>query len=321
MSNRNLIFFNEQVFWECRKVIWLEDLADIAEGGHPLRISKRKDADPHSLQYCRWPDLHQYSNLAYRYNHRLLSFQSDALNAFAAVLQVLSRSFPGGFLHGLPEFFFDYALMWVPVFAPDKRAQGFPSWSWVSQAGDMSFLYYNACDQILAREVPGRRRLDPSVELRPLVRWYKTIRSTGEKHTINNSYNAHQLMRHDFKSTLPAGWKRHQMRQATRSGPQDSDEEIVCFRHEDVQPWGTLFNYPVPIIDKPLRPVAACWSTYLTFNTMRRHLIVGSVIPDPIGQRGYSNYWDVEVPGCLILSLLDDDNVQIGLLRSNFSDG
>jgi hypothetical protein len=320
MSNRNLIFFKEHVFWECRKATWLEDLADIAEGGYPLRSSKRKDTDPHSLQYCRWPDLHQYSNLAYRYNHRLLSFQSDGLNAFAAVLQVLSRSFPGGFLYCLPEFFFDYALMWVPIFAPDKRAHDFPSWSWVSQAGDMSFLYYQACDQILTREVPGRRRLEPSVELRPLVRWYKTNAKTGEKHMIDNSYNAHQLMRHDSNGTLPPGWTRHHIRQPVKSGPRGSEEEILCFRHEDVQPYGTLFNYPVPVIDEPLRPAATSWLSHLTFNSMRRHLIIGSVIPDPIGQRGYSNYWDVEKPGCLILSLLDTDGIQVGLLRSSFSD-
>jgi hypothetical protein len=87
-----------------------------------------------------------------------------------------------------------------------------------------------------------------------------------------------------------------------------------------VQPYGTLFNYPVPIIDEPLKPVTACWSAHLTFNSMGRHLVIGSVIPDPIGQRGYSNYWDDEVPGCLILSLLDSHGGQVGLLRSSFSD-
>ena len=320
LSNRNLVFFQDQVFWECRKTTWVEDLADIAEGAEPLRISKRKAADPHDLQYYKWPDLHQYANLAYRYNRRLLGFQSDALNAFAAVIQVLSRSFPGGFLHGLPEYLFDYALLWVPIFAQEKRSGEFPSWSWLSHAGDMTFMYYNTCDQVLVKQ--GRIWLTPSVELTPMVEWYKVDRNTGQKHRINNSYVEHQSARNDPKSILPPGWTRNVHKQS-HPGLKTNEENLVYFKHSDHgAAWGTPFVYPVPIADEPLRPEEGDWSPHLSFTTTRRPLVAGQVMRGRYesGGRGQSSYWNAEVPGCLVFSLVDATGRWVGLVRSSFID-
>ncbi|KAF2822345.1 HET-domain-containing protein [Ophiobolus disseminans] len=316
LSHRNLVFFQDQVFWECRRCTWIEDLADIPEGADPLRVSKRKPADPHDLQYYKWPDLHQYANLAYRYNRRLLGFQSDALNAFAAVTQVLSRSFPGGFLHGLPEYFFDYALLWLPIFAQDKRTCEFPSWSWVSQACDMTFMYYNTCDQIFVKK--GSLWLAPRIELTPMVEWFKKDIDTGHKHKINNSYNAHQIPRNDPNCELPPGWKRH-FHQQSHPRLERDEENFAWFRNDDHGgEWGTPFVYPIPIAEEPLRHTAGNWSNYLHFTTTRRYLVAGKAMRGRYesGGRGLSSYWNAEVPGCLVFSLLDEAGKYVGHVRS-----
>lgn len=319
LSNRNLVFFQDQVFWECRSSIWIEDIADAPEGANPLRISKRKRADRHDLQFLKWPDLRQYANLVQRYNYRLLSFQSDALNAFSAVIQVLNRSFPGGFLHGLPEFFFDYALLWLPVFPQKRRNYKCPSWSWLSHEGDMVFMYYNKADQLVFNSSIGSLMLAPGLELHPMVDWYKTSTITGEKHRVNNSYIEYQNMRKDPAQALPPGWSRH-MHHQSHPRLRSDQEDVVYFRHAEVQ--GVQFIYPVPISNEPLMPAIDSWSTQVNFTASRRFLAAGPEIKGRIesGGQGWSNYWNTEVAGCLYFSLLDAVGNWIGMMRSNADD-
>ncbi|KAH7085900.1 heterokaryon incompatibility protein-domain-containing protein [Paraphoma chrysanthemicola] len=319
LSHRNLVFFQDQVFWECRKATWIEDLADVSEGANPLTVSKRQAVDPHDLEYLRWPDLRQYANLAYRYNRRLLGFQSDALNAFAAVIQVLSRSFPGGFLHGLPEYYFDYAMLWVPIFEMEKRKFDGPSWSWLSLAGDMTFMYYSACDFLQVRK--ASLWLKPRLQLRPMVKWHKIHIRTGQKHLIDNSYYVHQMLRDDANSALPPGWSR-QVRKQSHPDIRRDENDFVWFKHDEILPWGTPFLYPVPVAPEPLPVAQDCWSTQLSFTAMRQHLLIGSVMRGRYesGGSGRSSYWDAEVPGCLVFSLLDSAGRWIGLIRSSFRD-
>ncbi|KAF2469324.1 HET-domain-containing protein [Lindgomyces ingoldianus] len=318
LSNRNLVFFQDQVFWECRSSVWIEDIADIPEGANPLKISKRKRADRHDLQFLKWPDLHQYANLVQRYNYRLLSFHSDALNAFSAVLQVLSRSFPGGFLYGLPEFFFDFALLWIPIFPQKQRKHQFPSWSWLSYEGDMSFMYFTKCDKLVFNSTIGSLMLAPGVELYPMVDWYKTSETTGQKHRIDNSYYRYQKMRNDYTQPLPPGWSRHIYHQSHPDIRSDQ-EDVVYFRHAEA--WGERFIYPVPMPDEPLVPKVDSWGAELTFTTVRRYLVLGPEMKGHIesGGHGWSNYWNAEVAGCITFSLLDDAGNWVGMIRSNTS--
>lgn len=320
LSNRNLIFFHNQVFWECRSSIWVEGIADIAEGANPLQISKRKGGDRHDLQYFKWPDLHQYANLVQRYNPRLLSFDSDALYAFSAVLQVLSRSFPGGFLHGLPEFFFDFALLWVPVFSQKRRKHGFPSWSWLSHEGDMAFTYYNKCDKsVFKMGVGDYVIMPPGVELSPMVDWYKTSETSKEKVLVDNSYVAHQKMRKDPTHPLQPGWKRR-IHHQTHSNLRSDQQDMVYFSNDKV--WGTSFIYPFPLAEEPLKSTVDSWNPQLTFTTVRRYLVGGPGVIGHVESGGYgrSNYSNAEVAGCITFSLHDATGNWVGMMRSNADD-
>ncbi|KAF2791408.1 HET-domain-containing protein [Melanomma pulvis-pyrius CBS 109.77] len=320
LSNRNLIFFHDQVFWECRSSLWVEAIADIAEGANPLKISKRKGGDRHDLQFSKWPDLHQYANLVQRYNSRLLSFDSDALYAFSAVLQVLSRSFPCGFLHGLPEFFFDFALLWAPVFPQKRRAHRFPSWSWLSHEGDMSFLYYNKCDECVFKAGVGSHiRVPPGVELAPLVEWYKTSATSGDKVRIGNAYAAHQTARRDPTLALPPGWESRIHRQ-THANLRSDQEAVVYFLNDKA--WGTAFIYPVPLADEPLQTMEDSWGPNLSFRTARRFLVGGPAVVGHVesGGHGWSSHRDAEAAGCLTFSLHDAAGDWVGVMRSNAAD-
>jgi hypothetical protein len=92
------------------------------------------------FQYFAWPDLEEYARLVKNYSERNLMYVEDVHPAFTGITTTLSRTFQGGFLHGLPEVFFDVALLWQPkslVYASKfskfrPQATGLPSWSWPS---------------------------------------------------------------------------------------------------------------------------------------------------------------------------------------------
>ncbi|KAL9616854.1 MAG: hypothetical protein Q9160_008310 [Pyrenula sp. 1 TL-2023] len=95
---------------------------------HCQDFSRRNDAE--------W---HMYRDLVRGYTNRQMKFESDRIPAFAGIAGFLSRQFDTKFLFGMPEKFFDFALIWCSGFnilVPPRRADSasFPSWSWASQA-------------------------------------------------------------------------------------------------------------------------------------------------------------------------------------------
>src|SRR5947208_278082 len=89
LSNRNLVFFQDKVFWECRQSVWTEDLVDPRCEASLPRSPKQK-FDRYSFEFLRWPDLHQYAKLVGSYNNRRLTDQSDGSQAFSAIINALS---------------------------------------------------------------------------------------------------------------------------------------------------------------------------------------------------------------------------------------
>jgi hypothetical protein len=49
------------------------------------------------------------------FNQHQLTYEEDCLSAFSGLASAMSLSFVGGFLCGLPELFFDIALLWQPA--------------------------------------------------------------------------------------------------------------------------------------------------------------------------------------------------------------
>ncbi|KAF1996982.1 HET-domain-containing protein [Amniculicola lignicola CBS 123094] len=87
----------------------------------------------------------KYFEALWYYSTRRLSYPGDALNAFAAVLDVLKPLFRCEYVYGLPANEFDVALLWLPGSKLQRRIdsstgkQCFPSWSWAGWEGVIDY--------------------------------------------------------------------------------------------------------------------------------------------------------------------------------------
>ncbi|OJJ37834.1 hypothetical protein ASPWEDRAFT_39573 [Aspergillus wentii DTO 134E9] len=81
-----------------------------------------------------------YWGILEQYTKRHLSYQSDTLRAFSAVLRA---TFGDHTYYGLPLDYIDQAIAWAPSLkdaAPLKSRDIFPSWSWASHTGPVKQL-------------------------------------------------------------------------------------------------------------------------------------------------------------------------------------
>ena len=166
MSARKLIFKHGRVHWICQRFQWHED----------VDFEKEPEFDSHLKALLSGvPDLQALGLSLSRYNQRNLTYDQDALPAISGFLTVLSRTFTGGFLFGLPETMFDSALGWNPAFtrkglirrvsASDLPCEEFevatlPSWSWTAWKGPFVF---------------------PTGEVYPITEWYTSDDPRGQE--------------------------------------------------------------------------------------------------------------------------------------------
>ncbi|KAF2115440.1 hypothetical protein BDV96DRAFT_646437 [Lophiotrema nucula] len=143
LSNRKVIFSGNTVTWECR-----------------LHSCKENETLPrphqNSFGYSRssQDSLTWYAKKVEEYNHRLLTYPDDALQAFSATLSAASRSIPDGVFLGVPEALLNVCLLWEPNSRPSssltRRRDGnmkllhqFPSWSWIGWIGKVRLKSWN----------------------------------------------------------------------------------------------------------------------------------------------------------------------------------
>jgi hypothetical protein len=204
-SRRVLTFFRGSVIWQCMTSIWAEGVAAEPQG---IPRDESWHADDTRLDFMQVPFdklfvlpfelplrpyFPQYEKWVLAYSSRELTYQTDGLRAFSGVLQVLSETYEGGFLHGLPVMFFDLAMLWEPLWGavlrtvgPGNHALLFPSWSWA------------AWDGYIINELADDVSSDPAlIIVYPLVRWYN-VKSTGETIWVNQtSHLAHEMREHE----------------------------------------------------------------------------------------------------------------------------
>jgi len=137
-SPRMIMFQYQLAVWECNKESLNE--SSLSKFHAPLKVplDVMSISPWHSrIKVTNWPDVKQYVALAGEYTERKLTYGNDAENAINSLLSVMSCSFTGGFISGLPEMFFEEALLWQPA-EPMQRRQSSnpvqtssPSWSWI----------------------------------------------------------------------------------------------------------------------------------------------------------------------------------------------
>jgi hypothetical protein len=193
VSPSTLVFTNDTVYWQCRSNTWYENIKAEPDGiPSPENPSPENSLEisvgfpSYTLKTNPWPDIRQYFGLVSGYNHRNLSFESDALCAFTAIVTAMSKSFPGGFHFGLPVFLFDVSILWSAM-TPLRRRNGFPSWSWLGWTGRINLdLGYQLAWN------PSFDRYRRCVRLQPLINWHAIYQHRRSSHLIDNSCHLHQ---------------------------------------------------------------------------------------------------------------------------------
>jgi hypothetical protein len=328
LSRRCLYFLRGKVIWQCYGGAWEEDIT-----AEPHGVSKAAPADnteapssylSDSVDLKPWPDLTLYFRLVYRYNRRMLSFQSDGLEAFTAVITAMSRSFVGGFHFGIPELFFDTGLLWDSRWPLRRRApksdkffaSGLPSWSWAGWEGNLDSYFMTTAHKATWDNWCSVSEID----ITPIVLWFKLNKDTGQKQAISNSYYSFRDEVKTSSLSLPPGWSRHRPADLgellDRDGPlnfNNAEPEYV-YRHEAVN---ETFVYPLPIPDRPLEPNSVCWEPQLYFRTTKALLLFGDILelkesslqPDYVSNK--------MVPENPMIYLTDHKGAWVGILRLN----
>lgn len=253
LSARQLVFANESVFWACQALFWKEQTCGVPADGMPDEFFE--------LPFIKWPDLSAWELFCYNYNWRELSFQADTHVAFSGVERVIERSFPAGFLYGLPEFFFDLTLLWWPNEPVTRRVNpsadnGYclPSWSWLGWHGRVNGTPGNPIqDYVRATDTQLQKKEDFRVQ--PLVEWTQVGPQAGQERMIRNHY--HIFRTHGEKqSSIPAGWTRKTTGQNTYYTNQTAPD--------------VFFRYPLPpAAELPPEDEQKTWPPYLRLRTHR----------------------------------------------------
>ena len=139
--------------------------------------------------------LRQYTKSVQLYTERNLSFSEDKLNAFSAILKLLSANVMSDFFAALPTAYFDFALLWTQT-VPSERIPGFLSWSWCGWANSIEYRY-STLEGVLIN-------LHEWLTSRTWIIWYSknnaetTIRPVwdGEKNGLAGRWKGYERFRH-----------------------------------------------------------------------------------------------------------------------------
>ena len=129
LSNRLLVFAEEQVFFVCDHATWFETLVleDVPHAPTMLRNELRDWRHEFKERSRGVDDILLYA--ANSIISRKLTYQSDRLNAFDGITKWISKTRRISFFQGLPVETFDGALLFQGT-AEHRRNALFPSWSW-----------------------------------------------------------------------------------------------------------------------------------------------------------------------------------------------
>jgi hypothetical protein len=241
LSPRKLEFSSGTVVWKCRRTSREEQLA-IPE---QLPRTIKQDLD-HDDLFTAWPNIRAFAATALAYSERQLTYASDAMNAFSAIVTVFSRSMHGGFLHGTPELFFDGMLLWQPYSPLERRkdakgnvVKAFPSWSWIGWTGKLDARMWTEGHQFVTKE----EAFPSYLSIHPTVVWHKRT-TDGEKlvRVESNYYTQSdetpdKLDKFSIASShiLPPGWRFTQslpLASQPLAGTQSDGTAVIEFRTE-----------------------------------------------------------------------------------------
>lgn len=201
----------DRVQWECAYGSFLEDLK-------PPQLQKllATHAEPGRIFSTSFPNLLGYGRLVRDYTDRLLTYPEDTLAAFSGITSVLSHTFYGGFICGLPALFLDVALVWQPDGTCERRIPSkssnrtkvdLPSWPWVGWRGKIDSWSWNCRFEYLRLE--RREHLTMPRKL-PLVQWYSHSWNNMDLAATEEPSELQEPKKPGLKGvgSLPLSWRR-----------------------------------------------------------------------------------------------------------------
>ena len=280
MSQRKILFQEEEVHWECQCKVWHEEMTLGAKSEHYI--------DPAlGVILAGFPDLGSLASLITDYNEREFRYEEDALPGISGLLSVVSRSFTGGFLYGLPEMLFDRALGWKPHWGHinlRRRAQSdrpgssrlshfsLPSWSWIGWQGMVTHGYGEA-----ARINDWQSWME---ETTPITEWYTSNSPKGSPlRRIRSTWFENRDSFNDFTKPLPVGWTRHKVlandssKHEARLYPDGCSDQV--FKHgnmPDNDCDSFYFPFPVTDIQESTPPFTPDQTSYIFCETKKARL-------------------------------------------------
>jgi hypothetical protein len=267
LSRRCFIFRSNAVIFSCP--------TEICHEGQNIPYPRENvEHAPKLLAKNTWPDFSYFKIIVGDFIGRSLTYPCDTLDAFSGISNILDQSFPGGILHGLPELFFDVALLWQADYSTRDRAAQFapqamlhvelPTWSWARwQRVDLT-AWDSANDHLFLSYLSQNR-----CTTFPIVEWYKIDRKTGQKTRILNSYKSYRNCIFNNESPVhaptPNPWQRHKSQweyenlqwEHEKKGSPDE------FTHPLSGP-NKLFRFPIPFPTNPRSIVTKDWKVWDT---------------------------------------------------------
>ena len=279
LSWRTLSFRDRGLKWVCQELISEEQCLSAKKPLETYDGILRADVS--------WPSLKKWDNLVSGYLDRKLTYEADILRAFSGILRTLERTMSGGFHFGLPEQFFDAALLWVPVetltrregLKNEKQKYEFPSWSWVGWKGHTQ-SQINAFGIKHVRSTAHSNYIPRNRDIYPLIDYYKIDNNKRYLVPISNDYARYQIEGLRGNLTLPLGW----------SSYRDKDNGTFYYRYDKADSSQT-FWYPIPT-EQHMQP--GTWrqcDPRLFFETLRGYLeIVSPLSEDEQNDGNYPVY-------------------------------
>ncbi|KAK3311960.1 heterokaryon incompatibility protein-domain-containing protein [Apodospora peruviana] len=191
-----------------------------------------------------------YANAVSMYTKRQMTWQSDALNAFTGVGDLVAQGVNTTFWFGLPEFAFDQALLWYPQTQLVRRDLNIPTWSWAAWQGHSSYRgrgWHNAITFPSFNCVKWLRRIDKQTMIE---RYLAPGNRTPQEIEAFNQRLGTQLLLSELNpddlfhlaNFNRSGWE-------LESDDKDRNEHIYV--HRTAYP-GLRFSYPISLPNEPL---------------------------------------------------------------------
>jgi hypothetical protein len=339
LARRLLVFIDGMILWKCSEHERNEELLDSA--GMYGRLKRREIGNVFT-----WPDFRLYTDLVKDYNSRNLRNDADALSAFTGLLVAINRQFLSGFLQGLPELYFDNALLWQPANVLRRRLGSdegpeFASWSWLGWQGDLDFSLCNHGIEDPRVEEEFHYPNEGQGRVFPITAWYKSTSEWNRPSCINNEYycyrslcfssfgeQEHEAPRwedeearredDDLRSgnshqggheLLTTGWYLSACLHRAKDMHQQTHlarEKKICWRHNTTN---EAFAFPLPLGQGPT-VLQNPKLRYLHFQSGRCFLYTTN--KDTVVERRRRR-------SCLDVDLEDENGLVVGVLRLNHS--